>query len=526
MKPVSLLRQYAADLAFEPDGSFWFANGRGAYSHAWDGLGHFDLATGKITILEAPVTGPIAIVGELLAAHKDRQIFLVDRAGTVKRSFAPLPDDGFDDLEHLTASSDGRWIAAVCRSHVFVLDAVKGTRVGKPIVASGAMFTPDQELVYVQSGEPDQLVVRSLARRTQSMRALTGEIGPLAGVLERRGRWWLDRHGRIVNDKTGRYRDLGAPYASCTWANEPEQIVRAGRRGIDIITTSGEVVRTITRPHRTDVIMGKTVGNWFTCTTGTAIERYDLTSSELPTSRTPRKAPTREKRPPTVSHDDATAKQLLAAYWKHPDDKAALRVWADLLIQQGDPRGEFILLSLVERMTPEQAQRYTVLARKKGEMAGPARDFLRRWRFQDGLVVSATCEARQLLLGFENIRWLNPILSLTVNALKRSMVTDLANLDLGAIHSLRLEGDAIDDARFELVAPALAGVQELFLESRHLTVASVPALAALDGIVDLTLADELVTRSVRAKITALIPSLVGLNGKDVRKRKQPRIWNV
>ncbi len=66
------LKHAAASLAVRPDGSFFFACGSGAYGKGlWLGFGHFDAHTRKVTKVDAPLAGPLALLGDELVGVSD-----------------------------------------------------------------------------------------------------------------------------------------------------------------------------------------------------------------------------------------------------------------------------------------------------------------------------------------------------------------------------------------------------------------------------------------------------------------------
>src|SRR4051812_11988356 len=135
---------------------------------------------------------------------------------------------------------------------------------------------------------------------------------------------------------------------------------------------------------------------------------------------------------PTVKTDD----RFRLAYWQNPDDLNALRVWADSLSEQGDPRGEFIQLSVLESPEAKQVARRVALKNKLGgKLVGPARPFLRTWQFgPEGLVTSVVTEAPKLIEGFEEIASLHPRLMASITAVRTAAT--LAQLSKLALHRI------------------------------------------------------------------------------------------
>ena len=162
------------------------------------------------------------------------------------------------------------------------------------------------------------------------------------------------------------------------------------------------------------------------------------------------------------------------AFWKNPDDLDALRVFADVLSEKGDPRGEFSQLSLLTDPTEEQTKKRTTIEKKLGgQLVGPARPFLRIFRFgADGLVSWVTCEAPKLVQGFEHLRWLHPRLTLEVTSLRtKTMATiaEMVKLPLREIGCLRIEANGLSDKAAKALAPGLAGVKHLSLATNDIT---------------------------------------------------------
>lgn len=195
------------------------------------------------------------------------------------------------------------------------------------------------------------------------------------------------------------------------------------------------------------------------------------------TTSKPKKAPAASA-PPTY----ATRAPALATsrFWKDPDDPNAVRVWADALSEEGDVRGEFIQLSALDAPSPEQEKRRATLFESLGgKLIGPARPFLRSWRFgRFGLVTFIVTEAKLFVPGFELIAQLHPRLTATVTALRaKPLIADVAKLPLHRIHYLLLEWTGLTDAALTMLAPALKGVRNLSLAFNDVTAAGLAALA-------------------------------------------------
>jgi len=168
-----------------------------------------------------------------------------------------------------------------------------------------------------------------------------------------------------------------------------------------------------------------------------------------------------------VEHDE-----LLAQYWQRPEP-STLRVWADSLIERGDPRGEYIQMCLLEAPTDEQIARREAFARKhRSRLAGPARPFLRELEFgANGLVERARCEADLLVAGLPLIEWLNPHLALSVTSVD-AKGAGLAACSLERIYHVNFawgvigsqSGSNMKAATLVNIAPSLRRVRHLTLQ--------------------------------------------------------------
>ena len=169
-----------------------------------------------------------------------------------------------------------------------------------------------------------------------------------------------------------------------------------------------------------------------------------------------------------------SAAAVLARYFADPEDPAILGVWADALLQEGDPRGEYIQLCALACPSAAQSKRRSMLENTLGgALVGPAVPFLREWKLgPDGLVERASCEADKLVEGIEAIVHLNPRLALAVTSVKRvGVVEALAAVPLGRIHYVDFTGKVLgvsgpsqlSDRFLRRLAPSLRGVKNLGL---------------------------------------------------------------
>jgi uncharacterized protein (TIGR02996 family) len=164
--------------------------------------------------------------------------------------------------------------------------------------------------------------------------------------------------------------------------------------------------------------------------------------------------------------------ELLGAIWKAPDDREALSVYADWLIEHGDAtRGEYIQLSLLEAPSAAQKKRRTQLVdRHRGAWLGPARKFVWTWVESDetpGFVARAQCSMPKLTAGLDHVRMLGPRLYVSVSEPKaKREVVALSGRPLGTLWGICLfENDAqwITDDLLETLAPSLEGLRAFVL---------------------------------------------------------------
>ncbi|MGC4122202.1 MAG: hypothetical protein QM765_48000 [Myxococcales bacterium] len=204
------LRQAAASLAVEPDGSFFFACGPGAYLNgSWNGFGRFDAASGKVAKVEAPFSGPIAhlggdVVGLERKYEKDHFVYVLKRAdrisGAVQAVFEPLELE----VQGLAPSPNGGWIAAVGKGEVAVFDP-SGKKV-ESRKAQAACFTGPDELLYATFATTAR---RDLATGRETPVDIKDKVS-LHGVLRPRDGWVLSPRGEVLELSTGRARGSAA----------------------------------------------------------------------------------------------------------------------------------------------------------------------------------------------------------------------------------------------------------------------------------------------------------------------------
>jgi uncharacterized protein (TIGR02996 family) len=170
----------------------------------------------------------------------------------------------------------------------------------------------------------------------------------------------------------------------------------------------------------------------------------------------------------TGSADEA----LRAKIWQDPEDRDALMVYADWLLQNGDAtRGEYMQLSLLSKPTAAQTKRRDALRKKhRGAWLGAARPFVYTWEESEtspGFLAAVKCSTDKLAAGFEHIRALGPRLVVEINATAKTRDrATLASLPLGTLYGLSLaDADVfwLKDRTVRQLLPAFAGLRALKL---------------------------------------------------------------
>ncbi len=408
------------------------------------------------------------------------------KTGAVKRSIKPVDFE----VEELLASLDGKWLVATAHNRGTVLFDVAG----KPtaLEAHAFAFTRPDELFFLTfSGEHEFQVRRNLVTGTEKRTPWKGPS--LAGALRFQEGKVLSTTGTWLELSSGRGGELGA--GEYSWGAQPDTVVRVANAGrVEVLDLEGKVLRSFARPRRGSILQACVCNGALILTTGTYLEVYQL-SAALPASATARKSPAARKPVKSAATGDARAALLMEAFFAKPDDVSRLSVWADLLLEHGDSRGEFIQLHLVSRRTPEQKKRLTQLYALGGAM----------------LVAQ----------GFEAIASLNPRLSVRVTALgtkTAARVAALAALKLGRVHRWSFSANSLSDASLALLGPALKGVKELNLIENSLTAGGVTkVLPFLKGLTDLEVDEAVLERpGFRKALLATLPTLRFLNQQHAR----------
>ena len=161
-----------------------------------------------------------------------------------------------------------------------------------------------------------------------------------------------------------------------------------------------------------------------------------------------------------------------AALWKqyyNDPDPDLLRVYADALEEEGDPRGAFLQLCLTKQPTAAQRKaKDALLAKSKRQLAGPGSEYLREVTIgANGLVAHARTEIGQVLEHVDEISQVNPRLVLTITSLKTlKQAREVARVPLGGIYFVDFGVLSFSDDELVALAPALANVRHLQLPCR------------------------------------------------------------
>ncbi len=465
--------------AFAADATGCFMNG---VKNEPGAVQRLDFSTGKLCRVPAPagitLMPPFGILrpGVLLAARvTDERAALVALDGATGEELVRFPDCDTSKgrVDALAASADGTVVGVLMGrdeprdAWLELFDAQSGKRLDRIADARAFAFVGD-DVVWFGWGVLCRRPIRGkkVTRfETDSSNFNERELG----AMREQGGKVLSCAPRsssgVFDPTTG--RELLNVHFGLGWAGD-DAVVAAGKDGaLELVNLSGKVVRRFFRPRKNhpDHCFGN--GDWVGLKAGAFLEIYRVTEG------TPQRAAAPARKQPAARapvKSVVPAKAALAAaetYFKHPTDEA-LSVWADLLTEHGDPRGEFINLSLRPDRTDEQEQALWKLIKKQGgKLVGPAREYVREWNFgPKGLVSHVTCEAPRFVEGFEEIARLNPELGVSLTSLRKQTaptVAALARLPLERLDFLSLESNALSDKSMKVLAPALAKVRRLSL---------------------------------------------------------------
>lgn len=164
---------------------------------------------------------------------------------------------------------------------------------------------------------------------------------------------------------------------------------------------------------------------------------------------------------------------LLACVLAAPGDDAPRLVYADWLMEQRDPRGEFISLqcetarrSLNPYLREEHRGRIAqLLESHEGAWAAPAAEIASSWTFRRGFLDEVHAKAKAFLAGAGELFQVEPIRRLALESVGKEHARKLAAASwLGRITHLVLQGSFGDDGTTALAhSPHIAGVISLNL---------------------------------------------------------------
>src|SRR6185437_13880715 len=221
-----------------------------------------------------------------------------------------------------------------------------------------------------------------------------------------------------------------------------------------------------------------------------------------------------------------------------PGSCADRLVYADWLIDQGNPRGEFMHCQLQARRLPSgsprrldlEAQIHDLLLRHEADWLGPLLDAIGNWEWRAGLLDWVTVAADVFLANAA--RWLPALPLLGVQLRKvRPCVADLARCEqLAYLNGLYLGDNDLTDNDLDalLRSPHLKQVRSLFLQSNNLSVRGIRILAQTSNLPQLRhlclghnrIGDEGVTLLASSpqlgRLRALDLTLTGLGEEGVR----------
>ncbi len=188
---------------------------------------------------------------------------------------------------------------------------------------------------------------------------------------------------------------------------------------------------------------------------------------------------------------------FLAAIIANPDDKRARIVYADLLQDQGDPRGEFIMLQCTRAELPPGDKQVAAIEKREAELLKKHKKAWTafgtttgaRWEYRRGFVEKASCDA-VALVGFGDVIFgLEPIEELNVWKIdelpgKTDRLARVLALPLGRIRRLSLARSELtpDDVTALATATTLGNVELLDLTNTNLGVDGAEILATATSL--------------------------------------------
>jgi uncharacterized protein (TIGR02996 family) len=224
--------------------------------------------------------------------------------------------------------------------------------------------------------------------------------------------------------------------------------------------------------------------------------------SKSKVERVPVVASAREARVRGKPVETSVGASLLAAVLATPDDDAPRLVYADWLIEQGDPRGEFIQiqcrLGRVLRgvkgfgLATERPEDFALAEREQAifkahvqTWIAPIRTYLRRFTWERGFVAEVT-SGPPFLVGAPLVLSSHPVTRLVLEGMKSADLAQFAKASFPHLRRLSLASQKITaKTTRHLLGENLAKIEWLDLTANDLGDAGTTLLATESGLRDL-----------------------------------------
>jgi uncharacterized protein (TIGR02996 family) len=175
---------------------------------------------------------------------------------------------------------------------------------------------------------------------------------------------------------------------------------------------------------------------------------------------------------------DAGGDALLAKIFADPDADEPRLVYADWLIEKGDPRGEFIRLQIADDLSLAQ-KKNTLLKKHEKAWLAPIREHVRTWRWQRGFVSWVECTAAGFVAGADALLAAAPALDARITTMKKTELPAVAAKPLGKFRGIDLSSKQLGDKDVVKLARArtMKGLRSLSLFANKFAAAGAKALA-------------------------------------------------
>jgi uncharacterized protein (TIGR02996 family) len=190
--------------------------------------------------------------------------------------------------------------------------------------------------------------------------------------------------------------------------------------------------------------------------------------------------------------------ELLAAILEAPDDDSPRLVYADALLERGDPRGELIQIQCalakrraagerIEHEDPLAKRNRGLLAKHEKDWLVPIRAHLRSWTWSRGFVEVVDADGEKFIDGAAIVFAEHPVRSLKLTKMKPVQFERLANTALGTTEILNLEHQKMGPkAAPFFLSPHLHRIVELDILSNPLKDAGAKILGSAQHLTSLT----------------------------------------